>query len=495
MLKEWEFGRDNRNKADCKALLKARREELAGLQLRLKEARLPVIVLLEGWGAAGKGSAIRSLIKELDPRFYKVLCVGMPTEEEQRWPFLKRHFASIPEEGKLLFLDSGWMDETVRLRLRGDLSDAEYARRLESINTFERQLTAGGYLLVKFFFHLDAESQLHRLQKLDRDKDTAWRVSENDWRQNKNYDRTLAAFDDYLEATGPAWAPWKILDGAQDSVKTQLDAADWLCRSIENALKSRPVPVQPERSWPLIAMPRLADVKLDKTVSEEKYEEQLKKYRERLAALHNELYRKKVPVVIVYEGWDAAGKGGNIKRVAQALDARAYTIFPSPAPTKPELAHPFLWRYWTRLPKAGHVGMYDRSWYGRVLVERVEGFATPAEWSRAYDEINEFERELVRWGAILLKFWVDVSPEEQLRRFQDREDDPAKQWKITKDDWRNREKYPQYKAAIDDMFRLTSTTFAPWIVLESDDKRYARIKALRIIVEALEKRLGECPAS
>ena len=164
MLKEWEFGRDNRNKADCKALLKARREELAGLQLRLKEARLPVIVLLEGWGAAGKGSAIRSLIKELDPRFYKVLCVSMPTEEEQRWPFLKRHFASIPEEGKLLFLDSGWMDETVRLRLRGDLSDAEYARRLESINTFERQLTAGGYLLVKFFFHLDAESQLHRLQ-------------------------------------------------------------------------------------------------------------------------------------------------------------------------------------------------------------------------------------------------------------------------------------------------------------------------------------------
>ena len=269
MLKEWEFGRDNRNKADCKALLKARREELAGLQLRLKEARLPVIVLLEGWGAAGKGSAIRSLIKELDPRFYKVLCVGMPTEEEQRWPFLKRHFASIPEAGKLLFLDSGWMDETVRLRLRGDLSDAEYARRLESINTFERQLTAGGYLLVKFFFHLDAESQLHRLQKLDRDKDTAWRVSENDWRQNKNYDRTLAAFDDYLEATGPVWAPWKILDGAQDSVKTQLDAADWLCRSIENALESRPVPVQPERSWPLIAMPRLADVKLDKTVSEE----------------------------------------------------------------------------------------------------------------------------------------------------------------------------------------------------------------------------------
>ena len=227
----------------------------------------------------------------------------------------------------------------------------------------------------------------------------------------------------------------------------------------------------------------------------DEYKAERKHLQDRLFRLENIMFQRRVPLILMYEGWDAAGKGGNIKRVAQALDARAYTIFPSPAPTKPELAHPFLWRYWTRLPKAGHVGMYDRSWYGRVLVERVEGFATPAEWSRAYDEINEFEHDLVDWGAILLKFWVDVSPEEQLRRFQDREDDPAKQWKITEDDWRNREKYPQYKAAIDDMFRLTSTTFAPWIVLESDDKRYARIKALRIIVEALEKRLGECPAS
>ena len=201
------------------------------------------------------------------------------------------------------------------------------------------------------------------------------------------------------------------------------------------------------------------------------------------------MYIKRIPLIIMYEGLDAAGKGGNIKRVAQALDARSYTIFPSPAPTKQELMHPFLWRYWTRLPKAGHVGIYDRSWYGRVLVERVEGFASPQQWSRAYDEINEFERDLVRWGAILIKFWVDISPETQLQRFEAREQNPEKQWKITAEDWRNRDKYPQYYAAIDDMFRLTSTDFAPWIVLESDDKYYARIKALKIINEALEERL------
>ncbi len=188
---------------------------------------------------------------------------------------------------------------------------------------------------------------------------------------------------------------------------------------------------------------------------------------------------------------DAAGKGGSIKRVAQAIDARAYTIFPSPAPTKPELLHPFLWRYWTRLPKAGHVGIYDRSWYGRVLVERVEGFASPREWARAYDEINEFEQEMANWGALLLKFWVNVSPDEQLRRFQERQNDPMKQWKITDEDWRNRDKYPQYEAAINDMFRLTSTPHAPWYVLESDNKYYARVKALKIINEQLEKRLGK----
>ena len=315
----------------------ARREELAGLQLRLKEARLPVIVLLEGWGAAGKGSAIRSLIKELDPRFYKVLCVGMPTEEEQRWPFLKRHFASIPEEGKLLFLDSGWMDETVRLRLRGDLSDAEYARRLESINTFERQLTAGGYLLVKFFFHLTQKASCTACKSSTATRTPPGASAKTTGGRTRTTTGRSLRSTTILRRPAPAWAPWKILDGAQDSVKTQLDAADWLCRSIENALESRPVPVQPERSWPLIAMPRLADVKLDKTVSEEKYEEQLKKYRERLAALHNELYRKKVPVVIVYEGWDAAGKGAATSSAWPLRSTRAATrccLLPAPRRTK-----------------------------------------------------------------------------------------------------------------------------------------------------------------
>jgi len=235
--------------------------------------------------------------------------------------------------------------------------------------------------------------------------------------------------------------------------------------------------------------PSLESVDRSLKLERDDYRKQLKKEQERLHSLELEMYLKRIPLVVMFEGWDAAGKGGAIKRVAQALDARAYTIFPSPAPTPNELLHPHLWRYWTRLPKAGHVGIYDRSWYGRILVERVEGFANPAEVCRAYDEINGFELDLVNWGALLLKFWLDISQDEQLKRFREREEDPIKTWKITEDDWRNRDKYPEYKAAVDDMFRLTSTPFAPWVILESDDKLYARIKTLKIINDTLESRL------
>ena len=470
-------------------------EKLAAQQNQIKEHKIPVLVLMEGWGTAGKGSLIGEVIKYLDPRFFKVAAMNVPTEEEKRKPFLYRYFQKIPEAGKFMFLDTGWMDEITRQRLNGEMDDKVYEQRLESVRNFERQLTDNGYVVLKFFCHISEKEQKKRIHELEGSIDTKWRIGAYDEWQNKHYEKCLKVYDRYMEETNQSSAPWYVVD-SKSRKGAELQILETLTQAIDVALQNRgqAVPILQNR-FILKKMPLLKEISLDKTMTDEEYKKDLKKLQHQLRDLHNRLYRKKVPLILAYEGWDAAGKGGNIKRVAQALDARAYTIFPSPAPTKPELAHPFLWRYWTRLPKAGHVGMYDRSWYGRVLVERVEGFATPAEWSRAYDEINEFEHDLVDWGAILLKFWVDVSPEEQLRRFQDREDDPAKQWKITEDDWRNREKYPQYKAAIDDMFRLTSTTFAPWIVLESDDKRYARIKALRIIVEALEKRLGECPAS
>ena len=488
MLKDWSFGVDWRTTEECKKLLKKRREDLAGLQQRIKEAKLPVIVLLEGWGAAGKGSTIHSLIRELDPRFFRVLSVSMPTAEEKRWPFLKRHFQSIPEQGKILFLDSGWMDETVRERLRGDLSDAEYNRRVESVRVFERQLAAGGYLLVKLFLHISAESQAERLSALGKDKDTAWRVGENDWRQNKNYTRTLEAFDDFMTATSEPYAPWKVIDGTL-AAQAQLESADWLYTRICAALETKPTAVIPKIEWPLLPTMPLADVPLDKTMDEEEYQRKLKKYRKRLAELHNELYRKQVPVVIAYEGWDAAGKGGNIKRLASALDPRGCEVLPIASPTPDELHRQYLWRFWIRLPKTGHIAIFDRSWYGRVMVERLEGFCTEDDWRRAYDEINEFERELTDAGTVVLKFWVQIGKDTQLERFRDRENTPEKRWKITDEDWRNREKWDAYEGAVNEMLQRTNTRYAPWIILESVDKRYARIKAMETVIRALEAAL------
>ncbi len=459
-------------------------------QQQIKQAKLPVVVLIEGWGAAGKGSLISDIILNIDPRSFNVFSINPPTEEESRHPFLWRYFQKIPEAGQFVFFDSGWYGETVQNRMDDALSGKEYRRRIQSINNFERQLSDNGYLVVKFFLHIPKKIQDERFEKLLSSKNTEWRVSKADKRENKHYEEYASAWDELMDKTDTAAAPWHIIDGSERA--KWLEVYRVLTKAIDAALAGeRPACAPAEEKFPLLSMPLLCDVLLQQEVEEDDYRSRLKEAQSRLGDLHNRIYRQKIPVILVYEGWDAAGKGGNIKRVAQALDARAYTVFPSPAPTKPELLHPHLWRYWTRLPKAGHVGIYDRSWYGRVLVERVEGFATPSEWGRAYDEINEFERELVRWGAILLKFWVDVSPEEQLRRFRDREQDPAKQWKITDEDWRNRDKYPQYKAAIEDMFRLTSTPFAPWMVLESDDKRHARVKALKIINDALEARLRE----
>ena len=463
------------------------------------------------------------------------------------FPMWQQYWKALGERGAITFYDRGWYTTAIQYMMAreqdGLLAPEDEARFVESIRDFERQLVTDGYVVVKFFLHVRKKALKKRLMNLFDDPATRWRATDSKLESIKEYDQRLEYYEELLESSNFGFAPWTVLN-AEDKRRTNVEIAQTLVDALEQALEQRPKTLENQASraqsqsesmaqevaslakrafegtsssqelgfvtleawekaygqrifapestrFPIVEdYPRIDRVDHGLSLSEEQYRARLKDLQKRLFRLENLMYQARIPLMIMYEGWDAAGKGGNIKRVAQALDARAYTIFLSPAPTKVELAHPHLWRYWTRLPKAGHVGFYDRSWYGRVLVERVEGFATPEQWARGYDEINEFEQDLVEWGAILLKFWVDVSPDAQLRRFEDRAADLAKQWKITPDDWRNREKYPQYKLAIDDMFRLTSTTFAPWVVLESDDKKYARIKALEHIVAALEQRLG-----
>ncbi len=465
------------------------REKLSSLQLQLKAHKLPVVVMMEGWGAAGKGSLIGKVIRDLDPRFYTVNTKSSTPQEEDRYPFLWRHFSRIPEAGKLAFFDTGWMQDTVRAMERDELKKKGYKARIASINAFERQLSDNGYLLIKVFVHISQKEQRKRLEKLENSKNTAWRVSVHDRWQNLHYEDCRDNFDRYMEDTSTPWAPWHILDGTKRS-EAVWNLLQLLTSAISNALENGiPQAQLPQEEFPMRKFIPLQKVDLSASLSQKEYEAQLDSLQDRLQELHNILYRKKIPVVIAYEGWDAAGKGGNIRRVTSALDPRGFQVHPIAAPEPHELARHYLWRFWTRLPKDGHIAIFDRSWYGRVLVERVEGLCTETDWKRAYTEINEFEKELAYWGAVVLKFWVHIDPETQLSRFQERQNTPEKQWKITDEDWRNREKWPAYQEAVNEMLEKTNTQLAPWHILPSNDKKFARIQALRILVDTLEKAL------
>ena len=487
MLENWAVPQKP-EREEIKLRLRTAKERLSKQQMCLKEHGLPVLVLMEGWGAAGKGSLIGKIIKNIDPRFFKVATMENIGDQEDRYPFLHRYFVQIPEAGKFTFLDSGWMNEICMGRARKEFDSKEYAKKVESVQRFERQLVDNGYLVMKFFCHISREEQKKRMDKLSEKKDTRWRVSEEDVWQNKHYKRCLKIFDNYLRDADSPVSPWYLVDASCEKW-AQLQILEALCRGIEIAMENRKRAVLiPQNVFSLKKMPQLSEVGLGKKVlSESDYRRQLKPLQERLRALHNRLYRKQVPVVICYEGWDAAGKGGNIKRITEALDPRGFEVHPIASPEPHEKARHYLWRFWTRLPKTGHIAIFDRTWYGRVMVERLEGFCSENDWQRAYNEINEFERELFDWGAVILKFWVQIDKETQLERFQARQNTPEKRWKITEEDWRNREKWDAYENAVNEMLEKTSTQYAPWYILESVDKKYARIQALKIVIEELER--------
>lgn len=488
MLKNWKTG-EKPSAEELDRRLDEARLKLAAKQIAIKDKKLPVMVVLEGWGAAGKGSVLGRIIKNMDPRFFKVSVMSEISEEEKRKPFLYRHFVRIPEAGQFMFFDGSWMDEVTGDYLKGKLKKKQYEQRITSIKRFERQLTDNGYLLMKFFFHIGEKEQKKRIDELLEDKNTKWRVSSDDLWQNKNYDKCLKVYDEFLEETNSPSAPWYLID-SKNKKWAELQMLELLLKGIDTALGNEPhaVPIL-QNTFPLNEQAKLADIVLDKALSDKEYKKELKACQKRLRDLHNEIYRKKIPVIITYEGWDAAGKGGNIKRIAAALDPRGYEVHPIASPLPHEKARHYLWRFWNRLPKDGHIAIFDRTWYGRVMVERLEGFCSENDWQRAYNEINEFEKELYDWGAVIIKFWVQIDKDVQLERFTFRQNTPEKQWKITDEDWRNREKWDLYEEAVDEMLQKTNTTYAPWFVLESNDKKYARIKALKTIIQEIEKNL------
>lgn len=470
-------------------------QELSLLQQKIKEAKLPVLILFDGWGAAGKGDLIAKLIENFDPRGFRVYTNAAAEPQEKRRPWLWRYWQELPEYGKICVMDRSWYQDVSVGRIEEDLSQEEVLRRIHSIKVLERQLTDDGYLVLKFFLHISQKEQKERFEALEANKNTQWRVTEQDWRRNRNYETYFRAFDEMISYTDTPNAPWHILP-CQDKFSARLTMLRVVRNEIQKALAKKELPHPPQTTeiwmppiFHLTPMPKLAQVALDQKMEAEAYKKRLKDLQAQLEELHNKIYRKKVPVIICYEGWDAAGKGGNIKRVTAALDPRGYEVVPIASPTKEELAHQYLWRFWKRLPKTGHITIFDRTWYGRVMVERIEGFCSEAAWRRAYREINEFEQDLYDWGAVILKFWLQIDQQEQLARFEERQNTPEKRWKITEEDWRNRAKWPLYEQAVDEMLHNTSTDFAPWHIIQSQDKKFGRIQAMTILVEELKKRL------
>ena len=471
-------------------------EKLGLLQRECKDAGIPVILVFEGMGAAGKGVQINRLIQALDPRGFDVYACDRPTEDEQMRPFLWRYWTKTPAKGRIAVFDRSWYRSVQVDRFDGLTPEDKLGDAYQDILSFEKQLCDDGTVIMKFFLYIDKDEQKKRFKKLEGSKETSWRVTDEDWNRNKDFGRYLKMNEEMLEKTDTDYAPWVIIE-AVDKDYAALKIASTVMDRLEYELEhSRPEEEKTAQGQEAKIRERfkngvLSGIDLSKSLTEEEYKTRLKKLQKRLAELHSELYRLRIPVVIGFEGWDAGGKGGAIKRLTSNLDPRGYRVNPTAAPNDIEKVHHYLWRFWNSVPKAGHIAIFDRTWYGRVMVERIEGFCSEAEWRRAYQEINEMESHMANAGAVVLKFWLHIDKDEQERRFRERQANPAKQWKITDEDWRNREKWDQYEEAVNEMLIRTSTTYAPWIVVEGNDKRYARVKVLQTVVDALEKKVKE----
>lgn len=483
------------DKETYKKTEKEQSEKLGLLQRQLKEAGIPVMIVFEGMGASGKGTQINHLIQALDPRGFDVYANDKSTDEERKRPFLWRFYTKLPAQGRIAVFDRSWYRQVTMERFSEKLPDEDLPGAFHDIQSFERQLTDDGMVIIKLFLYISREEQKKRFKKLESSKETSWRVTKDDWKRNTEYDHFLQICEEMLQNTDMDYAPWTIIesnDKEYAAAKIMSCVADCLSdalnkKNLNGVPKEKEVPVRSESFKSGV----LSGVDLTKSISKEDYKKEIDRLQKKLEFLHSQIYRMRIPVVLGFEGWDAAGKGGAIKRLTSHLDPRGYKVYPTAAPNDLERVHHYLWRFWINMPKAGHIAIFDRTWYGRVLVERVEGFCRESQWKQAYQEINEMESHLANAGAVVLKFWLHIDKDEQEKRFKERQEDPLKQWKITEEDWRNREKWDQYESAVNEMLVRTSTTYAPWVVVEGNCKYYARVKILKTVVEALENKIKE----
>ena len=512
------------SKARYKRELPALRTALLDTQYRVvKAARFPVIIVVGGVDGAGKGETVNLLHEWMDPRHLRTHAFGQPQDEELGRPPLWRFWRRLPPKGELGIFFGSWYTGPIVARAMGETKHGQLEESIMRIQRFERILVDEGALILKVWFHLSHAAQRARLEELEAHKRTAWRVTKNDWENHRAYDAYREASAEVIRETSTADAPWLVVEGT-DARYRNLTVGNALLKAMERQLEETEAAarekasekaskeagkkgsakgrksaakkaVSPPRTRSSTAPPIVRaldgrdvidELDLTRKLEDAEYEEQLEKWQGRLNKLVRGKAFEKQSLVAVFEGSDAAGKGGTIRRVTAAIDARSYEVVPIAAPSEEERAHPYLWRFWRALPRLGRIALFDRSWYGRVLVERVEGLAPETDWMRAYEEIVDFEDQMTRNGAVVVKLWLQVSKDEQLRRFREREKVQFKRYKITDEDWRNRAKWDEYRWAACDMIDRTSTDTAPWTLVESEDKKWARVKVLRTICERLE---------
>ena len=469
------------------------RSALLDVQYRLLEkSKFPVIILVNGVDGAGKGETVNLFNEWMDPRHIHTHAFGASTDVERARPEMWRFWTALPPKGRIGILFGSWYTDPILQRVLGNEGRAEFEHRLARIRDHERMLVAEGALVVKLWFHLSKDAQKTRLKELSARKKSAWRVSKEDWQHFKRYDEFVRVCQLALRETSTGEAPWNIIDGSNHEYRS-LTAGKLLLDAMQRRLKgAAPAAAAPE------PLPQPSLDKLDvlntadysRKLNHEDYDRKLEKLQGELSLLTRHKKMRDRSIVMVFEGMDAAGKGSTIRRITRAMDARFYHIVPIAAPSDEERAQPYLWRFWRHVPPHGHSVIFDRSWYGRVLVERVEKFCREQDWMRAYHEINEFEEQLTVGGAIVAKFWLAISPAEQLKRFKERAKTPHKQFKITDEDWRNRKKWPQYERAVADMIDRTSSDIARWNVIASNDKPWARVETLKCLVETIETALS-----
>jgi len=465
------------------------REALLDAQFDLaQKAAFPVIILIGGVDGAGKGETANLLNEWMDPRHIHAHAMGEKSDEEQERPPMWRFWRALPPKGRVGIFFGSWYTDPIIERVLRRTRPAQLAQSIERINRFEHMLTDEGALILKFWFHLSKDAQKKRLKALEKDPKTRWRVTDTDWERFKLYEKFRKVSEYTLRETSTGEAPWIVVEGS-DFRYRGLTVGKILLDAMRNRLDHPATPAPPSIAplqAPLDKVDVLGKLDMTRTLSKQAYETALEKYQGKLNLLTRHPEFRKLSVIAVFEGSDAGGKGGAIRRITGALDARFCHIIPVAAPTEEERAQPYLWRFWRHIPRTGRVTIFDRSWYGRVLVERVEKFCSEADWMRAYSEINDFEEQLAAHNIVVVKFWLAITKDEQLRRFKEREQIGFKRFKITEEDWRNREKWDDYERAVCEMVDRTSTEIAPWTLVEANDKNFARIKILKTLCQRIE---------